>query len=219
MKKILLALLCTLVLTSCTTPTPPVSNTASGSVAAKVMIPSPTYGSGSTTVTPYADLQCPACIAFSHSIGPIFEEYAKSGKLTITYKQYPLTSIHKNALRDSIAGLCAAEQGHYMEYKKNLYALEEAKAWATVSDADRINAAVGTPLDASKLTECLTADKYLPQVRAEMAEGDAAGVNATPTVLLDDRKLDMTLFKDVATLKNFMDKYLGVTPLSTEEVK
>jgi hypothetical protein len=33
------------------------------------------------------------------------------------------------------------------------------------------------------------------------------------------RKLDMTLFKDVATLKNFMDKYLGVTPLSTEEVK
>lgn len=88
-----------------------------------------------------------------------------------------------------------------------------------MSDSDRINAAVGTPLDASKLTECLTADKYLPQVLAEMAEGDAAGVTGTPTVLLDGRKLDMTLFKDVATLKNFMDKYLGVTPLSTEVVK
>lgn len=128
MKKILLAIICTLILTSCTTPTTPPSNTASGSVEAKVLIPSPTYGSGAKTMTLYADFQCPACISFSKTIGPIFEDYAKSGKLTITYKQYPLTSIHKNALRDSIAALCAAEQGQYMDYKKNLYALEEAKA-------------------------------------------------------------------------------------------
>lgn len=170
-------------------------------------------------MTLFADFQCPACISFSKTIGPIFEEYAKNGKLTIIYKQYPLTSIHRNAERDAIAALCAAEQGYYMEYKKNLYALEEGKSGAKVSDSDRINAAVGTPLDASKLTECLTTSKYLPQVRAEMAEGDKAWVTWTPTVLLDGRKLDMTLFKDIATLKNFMDKYLGVTPLSTEATK
>lgn len=128
MKKILFAIICTLILTSCTSSTTTPTNTPSGPVEAKVLIPSPSYGSGAKTMTLFADFQCPACISFSKTIGPIFEEYAKNGKLTITYKQYPLTSIHKNALRDSIAGLCAAEQGHYTEYKKNLYALEEAKA-------------------------------------------------------------------------------------------
>ena len=60
-----------------------------------------------------------------------------------------------------------------MEYKKALYALEEAKSGAKVPDEDRINTAKGI-LDEAKLTECLKTDKYLPQVRAEMAEGDAA---------------------------------------------
>jgi len=28
----------------------------------------------------------------------------------ITYRQYPLTTIHKNASRDALAALCGAEQ-------------------------------------------------------------------------------------------------------------
>lgn len=92
------------------------------------MIPSPTLGSGKHTLTIYADFQCPACIAFAKFIGPIFEEFASKGYLLITYKQFPLTSIHPNAERDAVAALCSAEQGKYSEYKKALYALEEAKS-------------------------------------------------------------------------------------------
>jgi protein-disulfide isomerase len=103
-------------------------------------IPSPTFGSGPRNLTIYADFQCPACIAFSDALGGAFEAYAASGKTTITYKQFPLTSIHPNAYRDAIAALCVAEQGKYMDGKKALYALEKKKAGAKVSDEDRINA-------------------------------------------------------------------------------
>jgi hypothetical protein len=90
------------------------------------------------------------------------------------FKQFPLTSIHPNAERDAIAALCSAEQGKYMDYKKALYALEPTrevvKNKQTVSDDDRVN--IGKDiLDQTKLRECLSSEKYLPQVRAEMAEG------------------------------------------------
>jgi protein-disulfide isomerase len=105
----------------------PTPTTAKYDVALQKSIPSPTYGTGKHMITIYADFQCPACIAYSRSVGGLLESYAASGKVTITYKQFPLTGIHQNAYRDAIAGLCAAEQGKYMEYKKTLYSLEEEK--------------------------------------------------------------------------------------------
>jgi protein-disulfide isomerase len=120
-----------LTLTACTTTDTPTSSnptTSPSNVTAKVLIPSPSYGSGKNTITLFADFQCPACIAFAKIVGPILEEYASKGYLTIVYKQYPLTRIHANALGDAVAALCSAEQGKYMDYKKALYALEEAKS-------------------------------------------------------------------------------------------
>jgi protein-disulfide isomerase len=73
-------------------------------------IASPTYGSGKHTLTIFADFQCPACIATDKIVGPIFEEYVSKGYVMITYKQFPLTNIHKNAERDALAALCSSEQ-------------------------------------------------------------------------------------------------------------
>ena len=73
-------------------------------------IPSPSYGSGKHTITIFADFQCPACINFDSGLASLFDSYAASGMTTIVYKQFPLTSIHKNAYRDAIAALCGAEQ-------------------------------------------------------------------------------------------------------------
>jgi len=77
------------------TPTPV---TTTPTVKENHTVATPTFGSGKTQVEIFADFQCPACIVFSENVGPIFEEYAASGKLTITYRQYPLTQIHKNAM-------------------------------------------------------------------------------------------------------------------------
>ena len=122
------------------TKSPNPNQNASGTTVG-ALIDAPTFGSGAHRIEYYSDFQCPACIRFSHVFLPILEEFAASGKTTIVYKQFPLTTIHKNAYRDSLAFYCAVEQGKsVMDYKKALYALEEKKSGASVSDDDRIAA-------------------------------------------------------------------------------
>ncbi len=163
------------------------------------------YGSGQHTATLFADFECPACIRFAGSILPILESYADSGKLLIVYKQYPLTTIHKNAYRDALAAMCTNEQWKYMEYKKALYTLEEQKAGATVSDEDRISTAKSVGIDEAKMTSCLSSDKYKAIVDADIADGDALHIEGTPTLFFDGKKLDFSAFQDINQIKTFFD--------------
>jgi protein-disulfide isomerase len=79
-----------------------------------------------------------------------------------------------------------------------------------VTDAERINLAVDTKLDANKLTECITTGRYLPQVRAEIAEGETIGVSGTPSVFIDGKKIDLSVFRSTEILRNWLDQYLGL---------
>jgi protein-disulfide isomerase len=105
-----------------------------------------------------------------------------------------------------------------MKYKKALYALEESKNGTKVSDDDRVN--IGKDiLDTAKLTECLKADRYLAQVRSEMKEGDALGVTGTPTIFIDGKKLDNSVFRDPVILRTLLDKWLEVPQTGSGVVK
>jgi protein-disulfide isomerase len=105
-------IIASLLLTSCTlggsssssgtgstyTPVKPTTSLkqSSSTIVTDGKVATPTYGSGKMQVEIFADFQCPACIAYNDSVMPIFEEYAAAGKLTITYRQFPL-QMHKNA--------------------------------------------------------------------------------------------------------------------------
>lgn len=206
MKNILFLLFLTVSLSSCTVQdngTKPIVATESRTVA------TPTFGSGKHVVELFADFQCPACINFAKTIAPIIEWYAEKGQLQIVYRQYPLNSIHKNANRDAIAALCAQEQGKYLDYKKALYALEESKAGASVSDKDRVNIAKEAGLDAAGMQACLATDRYQAQVESDVAYGDSIRVEGTPSVFLDGKKLDFTVFRDTDMFTKFLDRVVS----------
>ena len=129
---------------------------------------------------------------------------------SLTFKQFPLTSIHANAYRDAIAGLCAAEQGEYMTAKKALYNLEKQKSGAKVTDAERISALVAAGSDEATLTQCLADNRYAKQVDDEVIEGTKLGISGTPTVLLDGKRMDLgAIFADPAKGQAFLDRVLG----------
>lgn len=135
---------------------------------------------------------------------PMLESYAASGKLQIVYKQYPLVTIHKNAYRDSLAALCAYEQGKYMDYKKPIYALEEKKAMASVSDEERVALVDEIPgIDKVKFSECLATDKYKTIVDRDMADGDALNIPGTPTLFFDGKRLDFSVFQNMEQIEQF----------------
>ncbi len=78
-----------------------------------------------------------------------------------------------------------------------------------------MNAAQGiASIDTKSLTECIQNNSYLDQVHSEMKEGDALGVEGTPTLYLDDKKLDLGLFRDTNVLQTVMNRLLEV-PTST----
>ena len=108
-----------------------------------------------------------------------------------------------------MAALCAAEQGKYQEYKSGLYALEESKANAAVSDKDRVALAKTVGLDETMMTTCLASDAYKAQVEADIARGDSMKVNATPTIFLDGKKLDLSVFRDLSMLTKFFDQVVA----------
>lgn len=206
MKKVLLSLSLLLILASCSMTGGNDQPTVSSETKT---VATPTYWSGKVNIEIFADFQCPACINFSKLIGPTFESYAEKWQLTITYRQYPLTQIHKNAYRDAIAALCAQEQGKYMEYKKALYNLELERAGATVTDADRVKLAKDTSLDEASFDTCLASNRYEAQVKSDIARGDSLRVDATPTVFLNGKKLDLTIFRDIEMLTKFLDRVVS----------
>lgn len=201
MKKLFFFLPILFLLASCTE-----TSTTSSVPSESKFIESPRQGSGAHELMIFADFQCPACQTFSKNVEPIFEEYVNSGVLTIVYKQFPLTQIHKNAFDDAVAALCSAEQGKYLPYKKALYTLESSKANAKVSNDERIKLAVDTGLDGSAFTQCVQSGRYKDQVNREIAEGDALRVTGTPTLFLDGKKLDLSVFRgDVTIMRKFLD--------------
>lgn len=225
MKKLLFILPVLLLLVSCTNSTPPKSSSTDNVQASSVntnsiesssiasipkenrTIPTPSYGSGNHTLEIFADFQCPACQNFSKTLEPIFKNYADKWQLIIQYRQFPL-NMHKNALRDAMVALCGAEQWKYMETKTALYALETSKSGGKVSDDERIDTLTKAWLDKEKITSCLSSEAFKGQVEADLAYGERLQVDSTPTLILDGKKLDMWLFRDMEGFTSFLDKLL-----------
>jgi protein-disulfide isomerase len=169
------------------------------------------YGSGNHVIQIFADFQCPACIRFSQTLGPVLESYAASGKVVLEFRQYPLTNIHANAYRDALAALCAADQKKYWTYKKWLYALEQKRSGAKVSDQDRIDLATAAGItDLTVFQQCLSTEAKKSQIEADIQAGDLLRLEWTPTVYLDGKKLDLwVIFRDYNKGLEYMNRVLS----------
>jgi protein-disulfide isomerase len=89
----------------------------------------------------------------------------------------PLESIHKNAFKAAEAARCAGEQEKFWEMHDRLYANQQTlDQWRSHAEA------VG--LDVAKFEECMNSERQATKIRADMAEGQKAGINGTPAFFL-----------------------------------
>lgn len=74
------------------------------------------------TVVVFGDYQCPFCKqAFDTAEKQLRDEYVKTGKVKMVFRDFPLTDIHPAALPAAIAAECVHLQGKYWEYHDALY--------------------------------------------------------------------------------------------------
>jgi protein-disulfide isomerase len=155
----------------------------------------------------FGDLQCPACKAYEPIIKQLETDY--KGKIMITYKHFPLTSIHQNALLAARAAEAAGAQNKFWEMHDWLYENQEAWALLPAAEAEsKITAAAEKlKLDMDQFEKDLSSKELENKIIAQQNEGIEVGVAATPTFFLNNKRLDPTP-KDLAEFKKVIEAEL-----------
>ncbi|KXK12222.1 MAG: Disulfide bond formation protein D precursor [Microgenomates bacterium OLB23] len=142
--------------------------------------------SASATLVEYSDFQCPACKAYA----PLVEAFADKNKdkVRLVYRHFPLQQ-HKNALPASLFAEAAGMQGKFFEMHDKLF--EGQSEWDKVSDPEKvfIKYAEELKLDIAKLKADAASQKAKDSVNQDMASGNSAGVQATPTFFMNGKKI------------------------------
>jgi protein-disulfide isomerase len=159
----------------------------------------PTRGakSAKVVVVNFDDFECPYCAAMHRTLFPeIFKEYGD--RIEFIYKDYPLSEIHPWAIHAAVDANCLAAQNAdaYWDFADYIHANKrevdvEKTPGARFEAIDKIAMLQGQKhnVDVATLQACVKAQNE-DAVRASMKEGDAIGVNATPTLFINGQKLD-----------------------------
>ena len=133
-----------------------------------------------TTIVMFSDLECPFCKQFHKKTYPTLKkDYIDTGKVRFVVRHYPL-SFHKNARPAAEAVVCARAGGD--DKARALY--ERIMAMSPVDGAEVEADVVDLGLDASKLAECMNAEKTRQTIDADMKIGSDANVSGTPSFLI-----------------------------------
>ncbi len=132
------------------------------------------------TLVEFSDFQCPYCGRNFQQVYPqVYEQYVKTGKVRYVFLDFPLESMHPFAFKASVAARCAGAEGKFWEMHDKLF----TKQTALAEDA-LMGYAKELGLNGPSFKECLEGVAHDARIRADMAQGQAAGVTGTPAFLL-----------------------------------
>lgn len=145
----------------------------------------------------FDDFECPFCARMHETLFPeIFKEYGD--RVEFIYKDDPLSEIHPWAIHAAVDANCLAEQNNdaywdfadYIHTNKREVDSQQTPA-ARFDTIDKITLSQGQKhnLDSAKLQSCIKAQND-SAVKASMKEADDLGVNGTPALFINGRKLD-----------------------------
>jgi protein-disulfide isomerase len=150
----------------------------------------PARGEGKLTLVEFSDYECPFCAEFYRQVEIRLEEDFPD-QIRFVYKDFPLDTacneklsrqIHNNACNAALAAECAKEQGMYWQYHDVLF---QNRQKLSVSDLKNYASILG--LDMTQFNECLDSQKYLEEVKEDIAQGQSLGVTGTPALIIGNK--------------------------------
>jgi protein-disulfide isomerase len=140
------------------------------------------------TIVKFSDYQCPYCARADPLVNQVLEAFPTN--VNYTYKQFPLTSIHPNAMPAAKAALAAGMQGKYWEMHKILFDNYRALG---AEDLKKYAGEIG--LDVAKWEKDMNSQEVQAQINLDMQQARAAGVRGTPTIFVNGKKLQERSFE------------------------
>jgi protein-disulfide isomerase len=156
--------------------------------SATVPLASRAKGSSTAPVTVYemSDFQCPYCRRFATETFPALDSlYISSGKVRWIFINFPLTSLHPNAVPAAGLALCAAKQGAFWPVHDLLY--RHQAAWAPLKDPSDflLSLADSVKISKTQLLECVKSPANGEEVRADAEGASRAGATSTPAFYIE----------------------------------
>jgi protein-disulfide isomerase len=160
------------------------------------------------TLIEFADYQCPPCGNIYPVVKAISEKY--KDQLQFVFRNFPISDLHPNAKAAAAAAEAAGLQGKYWEMHNKLY--EAQNDWSSLSASDRTDffdsLAKELGLDIKKFNTDMSATPITDKINYDLALGHKLNVDATPTFLLDGKKLDPSAYDTQSTFENTINSAL-----------
>ncbi len=139
-------------------------------------------------IVEFSDYQCPYCRSVEPTVKQVLAKYGD--KVSLSYRDFPLTAIHSQAMISAEASRCALEQGKFWEYHDQLFTASK------LEKNDLIEYARNLKLDDKRFESCLTSEKYKADIEKDEQAGRKAGVNGTPGFFINGLEISGAKPKD-----------------------
>ena len=158
------------------------------------------------TIIEFSDFQCPFCARFHiQTLPAIMNEYVNDGKVKLVFRDFPIQSIHPNALPASIAAECANEQGKFKEMHDILF--ERQNEWSKKNTGNVIilfnQYASKLGLEEEKFDSCLKNGKYIEEIQKDLDDGRTYGISGTPGFFVGNDQIGFIELKGAQPFENF----------------
>jgi protein-disulfide isomerase len=154
---------------------------------------------GKVTIVEFADYECPHCKRLQPVLRQIVDEFHNDVK--VYFKHYPLPQ-HTNARLAAEAAVAANKQGKFWAFQDKLWDKQDELSPAVIEKL-----AKESGLDVAKFRQDLASDAVKARVQKDRDEGQALGLQATPTVYIDGR--EYTDPKDTESLREWIKEDLS----------
>ena len=144
-------------------------------------------GAGPVRIDAFIDFQCPFCRRFELGAGPTLAGLVADQLASLVY--HPMNFLDEASTthystRAAASSGCAADQGRFLEYAHELFVRQPPEGGPGLSDAELAVIGRAAGLTEAAFGTCLSEAPYLDWPPFVTARAGAAGVSATPTVLV-----------------------------------
>ncbi|GAB4502745.1 MAG: hypothetical protein Fur0035_23000 [Anaerolineales bacterium] len=131
------------------------------------------------TVIEFSDFQCPYCQRWHEQVfAQLMKDYA--GKVRFVYRDFPLKSIHPQAVPAAEAANCALAQNAYWEFHNALFS---GKYGLNTENFSQYAADLG--LDVAAFKQCVETRQFASEVEADFEYASGLGITSTPTFFIN----------------------------------
>jgi len=147
------------------------------------------------TIVEFSDFQCPFCAKFHKDTLPLLEKnYISTGKVNFVYRDFPIVSIHPNAVPAALASECADDQGKFWEIHDMIF--ENQRSWQGLQPSQSANLfkeyAAELGLNVDEFNSCVDSGKYLNEIQNDLNDGREYGVTGTPGFFVGNAEIGFT---------------------------